>query len=704
MNFFDINSVAIIWASEVEWKIWNTLLKNLLIFSWNKYWVNPKWGNFKEIDFYKSISLLPEIVDIAVFCIPWNLVEDSLLEAAKFWIKRVIIISAWFKEIWNLEWENKLRSIAEYYNISLLWPNCLGYFDVFKSLNLSFWTREVNTWNIWVVSQSWAMAVALTDWANKNNLWFSKIISMWNKAWIDEVDFLLELEKDDKTKVIALYLESLERGELFYEIAKRVSKTKPIVLIKSWISSLWEKAASSHTWALSSDKKILETAFLHSNIHFTNSLEDFFSMVEIFSKVDYKNIPEELAIITNAWWPWVVSTDHCDFNWVILSQFNDEEKEILKVWLSSSSSVSNPIDIIWDATSKTYEQILNNLSKIDKVNSGGRESTLGCKNRAILLLLTAQSVTDVENIANVISNYKNTHNDKLIFVSFMWWNLVSEGKQILKNNLVLHYDFPEKAIFLYSKLLNQKKWESKKIEDKITFLLPENIFDLKNKLEKEEKFCSNDLTWEILSSFDINYSKEILVTNKAEIEIAYKNINSKLLALRISSPDIPHKSDVWWVMLNVSSFEDAITSYEKILENIKINCREAIISWVTFSKMITKKKNTQEIFVWFKRDKSFWNIIMVWLWWIYVNVFEDVSMRVWIVSKDEIMIMLKELVSFPILSWVRWQTWIDFDKLIDIVYKLQFIFKEFKSISEIDINPIFCDDEESIVIDAKFYL
>jgi len=514
---------------------------------------------------------------------------------------------------------------------------------------------------------------------------------MWNKAWIDEVDFLLELEKDDKTKVIALYLESLERGELFYEIAKRVSKTKPIVLIKSWISSLWEKAASSHTWALSSDKKILETAFLHSNIHFTNSLDDFFSMIEIFSKVDYKNIPEELAIITNAWWPWVVSTDHCEFNWVILSQFDIEEKEILKVWLSNSSSVSNPIDIIWDATSKTYEQILNNLSKI-------------VQKRAILILLTAQSVTDVENIANVISNYKNTHNNELFFVSFMWWNLVSEWKQILKNNLVLHYDFPEKAIFLYSKLLNQKNWESKKTEDKITFLLPENISDLKNKLKKEEKFCSNDLTWEILSSFNINYSKEILVTKKAEIESAYKNINSKLLALRISSPDIPHKSDVWWVILNISSIEEAIFSYEKILENVGTNCPNAQVSWITFAKMVTKKKNTQEIFVWFKRDKSFWDIIMVWLWWIYVTVFEDVSMRVWVVSKEEIKIMLKELVSFPILSWVRWQAWIDFDKLIDIVYKLQFIFKEFKSISEIDINPIFCDDEESIVIDAKFYL
>ena len=691
MNFFDIKSVVIIWASEVEWKIWNTLLKNLLNFSWNKYWVNPKWGNFEEIIFYKSISLLPEIVDIAVFAIPANFVEESFLEVAKFWIKRVIIISAWFKEIGNLEGENKLQNIASEYYISLLWPNCLWYFDVINNLNLSFWVKNIKSWNIWLISQSWAIAVALSDWASNKNLWFSKIISMWNKAWIDEVDFLLELEKDDKTKVIALYLESLERWELFYEISKRVSKIKPIILIKSWVSNLWQKAAISHTWALSSDKKILDSAFLHSNIHSTNSLEDFFSMIEIFSKVDYKNIPKELVIITNAGWPWVVSTDHCEFNDVVLSQFNDEEKEILKIWLSSSSSVSNPIDIIWDATSKTYSQILNNFSKI-------------VKKRAILLLLTAQSVTDVENIANVILNHKNTYKDELIFVSFIWWNLVLEWTKILKENNFLHYDFPEKPIFLYSKLLKQKFWELKKSEDKIDFILPNELTNLKEKLKKEQKFCSNDLTWEILLSFGINYSREILVTKVEDVENAYEKINSKLLAARISSPDIPHKSDVWWVILNISSKEESILAYKKILENIEKKCHQAKIFWITFAKMVTQKKNTHEIFIWFKRDKSFWNIMFIWFWWIYVNVFEDVIMRIWIVSKDEILNMLKELKSFPILEWVRWQIWIDFEKLIDIVFALQFVFKEFDEISEIDINPVFTDDIESIVIDAKFYL
>ncbi|MDD3145148.1 MAG: acetate--CoA ligase family protein [Candidatus Gracilibacteria bacterium] len=691
MNFFDIKSVAIIGASEVEGKIGNTLLKNLSNFSGNKYGVNPKGGNFEEIDFYKYISLLPEIVDVAVFAIPANFVEESFLEVAKFGIKRVIIISAGFKEIGNLEGENKLKNIANEYDISLLGPNCLGYFDVTNNLNLSFGVKDIRSGNIGVISQSGAIAVALCDWANNKNLGFSKIISMGNKAGIDEVDFLLELEKDENTKVIALYLESLERGELFYEIAKRVSKNKPIILIKSGVSNLGQKAAISHTGALSSDKKILDSAFLHSNIHSTNSLEDFFSMIEIFSKVDYKNIPEELAIITNAGGPGVVTTDHCEFNDIVLSQFNDEEKEILKVGLSSSSSVSNPIDIIGDATSKTYSQILNNFSKI-------------VQKRAMLLLLTAQSVTDVENIANVISNYKNTYNNELIFVSFIGGNLVLEGKKILKENDILHYDFPENAIFLYSKLLKQKSWELEKIEDKVDFILPNELEILKEKLSKEQKFCSNDLTGEILSSFDINYSKEILVIKNEDIESAYEKINSKLLAARISSPDIPHKSDVGGVILNISSKNEAISAYEKILENIEKNCSGAKISGVTFARMVTKKKNTQEIFIGFKRDKSFGNIMFVGLGGIYVNVFEDVSMRIGIVSKYEILNMIKELKSFPILEGVRGQIGIDFEKLIDIVFALQFVFKEFDEITEIDINPVFTDDIESIVIDAKFYL
>lgn len=695
-NFFNINSVAIVWASSEQWKIWNILIKNLKNFNWEKYWVNPKTWFYEGIKFFKSIKDLPIIPDILVFAIPSKFVLDSLIEAWEKWVKRVIIISAWFKEIWNIELENKLIEIANKYSIDLLWPNCLWYFDIIKNLNLSFWAYEIESclwkecWNITMISQSGAMAVALSDWANSKNIWFSKIISMWNKAWIDENHLLKELEYDDSTKVISIYLESIENWEEFFNITKRISKNKPLVLVKSWISNRGALAANSHTWALSSKRVILETAFKWSGIHFTQSLEDFFLISQIFWKTDIKNVPESLAIITNAGWPWVMATDHLEEYNINLAEFSTAEKNILKDWLSDAAWVNNPIDIIWDATSETYKKILDNFLKLKKT-------------RAILLMLTAQSVTDVENIAKVIVDFKIKNKDQFIMVSFMWWESVYQWRKILNNAWILEYDYPRKAIMAYSKLISQKKWQQVKIDEVEDFKLPANIDILKKELKKESKFCSNYLTWEILDSFWIDNKRDILTNSLEEVEDIFSKMNNNILVARISSPDIAHKSDVWGVILNIIWKDKAIEAYNTILENIWKNVPEAHINGVVFSEMIVSKE-VRDIFVWFKRDKSFGNILIVWMWWVYVNVLEDVSRRIGIVSKNEIKKMFKELKSYPILEWIRWKKWIDFDKLVDNIFKLQFLFKEFTQIKEIDINPILSDHTQSIIVDAKFYL
>ena len=696
-SFFDIKSVWIVWSSEIEWKIGNSLIKNLSNFNGEKFWINPKWWEYDGIKFYKSIEELPIVPDILVFTIPAKFVADSLIEAWKKWVKRTIIISAWFKEIWNIDGENELIKISEKYAIDLLWPNCLWYVDTEKKLNLSFWTKQLKAcagWkcqNIALVSQSWAMAVALTDWALSRKMWFSKMISMWNKAWLNENNLLLELERDNHTEVIALYLESIELWEEFFQITKRLSKKYPIILVKSGISEKWHLAASSHTWALSSQKEILFTAFENAWIHYTQSLENFFLWSQIFSKTNIENVSDELVIITNAWWPWVMATDHTELYDVKLTEFSDSEKEILKSWLAEAASVANPIDIIWDATSKTYEQILNNLTKIEK-------------KRSILIMLTAQSITDVGNIAEVIVDFKIQNPKQFIMVTFMGGHWVEKWRSILSEAWILEYDYPKKAIRAFSRLIIQNKWQEKELEKEIKFKLPDNLEDLKNKVKQEEKFCSNYLTWDILEAFNINYIKELLVNSADEIDKVYDSLNADLLVARISSPDIPHKSDVWWVILNIWSKDESIKAYNSILQNIKKHVPDAQINWITFSKMAIRSHLSREIFVWLKRDKSFWTILIVWMWWIFVNIFEDVSRRIWIVSKSEIEVMFKQLKFYPILKWTRGQEWINFDKLIDIIFKLQFIFKEFKDITEIDINPIFSDEKESIIVDAKFYL
>ncbi|MDD3646406.1 MAG: acetate--CoA ligase family protein [Candidatus Gracilibacteria bacterium] len=699
LNFFEVSSVVIIGASEVEGKIGNSLVKNLDLFLGEKFGVNPKGGEYNGVKFYKDIISLPTVPDIAVIAIPAQFVQTSLEDCGKKGIKRVVVISAGFKEIGDMDSENKLIEISKKYNISLLGPNCLGYVDTSKNLNLSFGTKTLSACvggiceNIAMVSQSGAMAVALTDWALSRNMGFSKMISMGNKAGINENDLLIELENDPKTSVISLYLESIDDGERFLNITKNLSKKKPIVLVKSGISDKGSLAASSHTGALSSQKEILETAFKNAGIHYTQSLEDFFLWSHIFSRSHICDIPEELVIITNAGGPGVMATDHVDFNNVVLSEFTQEEKDVLKTGLPDAASVKNPIDIIGDATSKTYAQVLNNLSKLNK-------------KRAILILLTAQVITDVENIANIIIDFKIKNPCEFIMVSFMGGEAVQKGREILSNAGILEYDYPKKAILAYSELIKQKRWSLQKEEtlDEISLPSEDIINNIKSKIKDEISLCNNYLTGEIFKTFNINFLDEILVKNVEEISGVYDNFGGSKLVARISSPDIAHKTDVGGVILNIKSKEEAIDAYKSIIKNVQKHKKDALILGVTFCKMIEKTDSTQEIFVGFKRDVSFGDILIVGMGGIFVNVYEDVTRAIGLVSKRKIREMFRELKGYPILEGARGQKGINFDSLIDTIYKLQYVFNTFEEIIEIDINPIFSDDKESVIVDAKFYI
>ena len=689
-NFFEIESVVIIWASESAWKIWNDLLINIRDFSGKKYWVNPKWWSFEWIPFITSIWELPIVPDIAVIVIPAAFVLEALEECWKKWIKRVIIISAWFKETWNVEWEDKIKELAKKYSIRVLWPNCLWYIDAHKKLNLSFGWKSIKPGNIAMVSQSWAMAVALTDWAQTTNIGFSKLVSMWNKADLSENDVLEDLANDPDTAVIVIYLESIENGRKFYEITKNLTKKKPIVMVKSGISERWKEAASSHTWALSWETKVLETVFRDTGIHPTFSLERFFLWAEMFSKTINHNIPDTLAIITNAGGPWVMATDHCELNNITLHEFSSDEQKILKTNMPDASSMHNPIDIIWDATSTRYSQILKNVKELNK-------------NVWILMLVTPQTVTDVEVIATEIYKWEKENPNYFLMTSFMWWESVKLARKYLRKNNTLDYDYPRKWLIAYGQLLRQKEWVNAPVEAEAELVkINDNIkLEILASLKNEKDLCSLATTSKIMKAFNVSFLEDKLVTEISQIEDVWNNKKENKLVWKIASKDIPHKTDCGWVVIWISTLEEAKTAYTNILTNSRKAHPNAEISWVTFQEMLSPSK---EIFIGMKRDNSFWEVLLVGMWGIFVNVYEDVSMKLAPVNKTGIKKMFEDLKWYPILNWARWDVPINFDSIIDIVSKIQSIFNAFPEIKEIDINPAFSNERWSIIVDAKLYL
>ncbi len=695
MNFFDISSVAIIWASDTAGKIWNDLLKNMSGFSGEVYGVNPKalTPNPSPIgrgELYPSIDALPTIPDIAVFAIPAKFVAESLRQCGEKGIKKVIIISAGFKEVWDVAAEQELIDIAKQYDIRLLWPNCLGYIDTTKKINLSFGGKEIKNGNIAMISQSGAMAVAFTDWAYEYGVGFSKIISMGNKADLCENDFLQELVDDEQTDVIALYLESMEQGREFYETAKKVSKTKPVIIVKSGMSDRWSAAAASHTGALASSADVIKTAFSQSGLHYTNKLEDFFLWGQAFTATRNKEIPQEMVVITNAGWPGVMTTDHMEFNDVKIAEFNESEEKILMQGLPDAASVHNPIDVIWDARSDRYEAILNNIASLDR-------------NLAILVLLTPQTVTDTDVIAEKIIAFQKSHPERLIFTSFMGGHSLGKSRELLESAGVLHYNYPQKGIVAFSKLQQQAQWEAVSEPSPPAPLPPGegSLEKLQDKLKNsKEKLCSSELTQEILEAYDIETTKEYLVNSHDDVIDVFSSFAGPVVA-KISSPDIAHKTDVGWIITDIKTLSAATRAYDKILARVWKLKPDAQIDGVILQAQIPKSR---EIFVGLKRDVSFGDMLIVGMWGIYVNVYNDVQRWLLPLTQSEIQNMFQNLQITPILKWVRWEKAIDFEKLSDSVYKLSELFVSLPDIKEIDINPILANHESAIVVDAKFYL
>ncbi|MDQ7023235.1 MAG: acetate--CoA ligase family protein [Candidatus Gracilibacteria bacterium] len=566
----------------------------------------------------------------------------------------------------------------------------MGYVDVLKNLNLSFGAKEIKFGNIAMISQSGAMAVAFTDWALEHDLGFSKIISMGNKVQLSENELLLELEEDFETKVIVMYLESIEKGREFYEIAKRITLKKPIILVKSGMSDRGSLAASSHTGALAGSAIIFKTAFKQSGIIYTQKLEDFFLWGKTFSLIeDFKNIPDELAIITNAGGPGVMVTDHCEYLGVKLAEFNEEEKEILMNKMPETASVKNPIDIIGDATSIRYSQILENINSLKN-------------KRAILVMLTPQTVTDTENIAKVIVEFKNKNPKIFVMVSFMGGKSLQKSIEIFKKKQILNFSHPQKAVLAYSQILRYKKYtlpqashsEERELEG----------FKINKILEKEEKMCSSKNLGKVMEVLDLPFVKNYLVKSEKQSEEIFEKIGAKKILARISSEDIPHKTDIGGVVLDIKNSLEATNAYNTILQNVLKNAPNAKIEGIIYSVFIEQSNDLREIFIGLKRDETFGNLLIVGMGGIYVNVYEDVSRRILPICKDEIIEMFKSLKGYKILAGYRGTKSVDFDKIADIILEFIKLFESVEKIKEIDINPLFSTEKENYLVDVKLYL
>jgi len=381
---FKPKSVAIIGASSTPGKVGYVLANNLLKSGYpgHVYLINVKGDDILGRKSYKTISDVPGEVELAVIAIPSLFVLEEVEECGQKGVKALIIISAGFKETGHegAELEKKLVQMAQKYGMRIQGPNCLGAVNTHVPYDLSFASTLPNKGSIGFITQSGALGTAILDWIIAEEIGFGSIISLGNKADLDEVDFIEAMAEDPDIKVILLYLESIERGRRFLEVAERVVKRKPVMVVKGGTSSAGAKAAGSHTGALVGSFLAYQKAFDKAGVILTESMEDLFNYAVAFTEQPLPK-DEGIAIVTNAGGPGILSTDLIEKLGLKMAKLSDETRAELKKSLPAAAATGNPIDILGDALPDRYAVAVETTLKDPGVHS-------------VVVLLTPQAMTD----------------------------------------------------------------------------------------------------------------------------------------------------------------------------------------------------------------------------------------------------------------------------------------------------------------------
>ncbi|MCX6763906.1 MAG: acetate--CoA ligase family protein [Candidatus Moranbacteria bacterium] len=681
-KFFNPQSIAIVGATEEAGKVGNILTKNLLELGYagealnhsvqgKIFLVNPKHEKLFGQKCYKNLSEIEKPVDLAIVAIPAKFVSEAVKTGIDK-TKNFIIISAGFSEIGaeGKVREKELAEIAAQNNLNILGPNCLGFIIPALKLNASFAAGLPPEGDIAFVSQSGALISATLDLAVKENLRFSKIISIGNKMQMDEAEIMEYLAKDEETKVIALYLEGISDGKKFIETCQKISK--PIVILKAGRTERSQKAIASHTGALAGSDLIMDAVFRKCGVIRAENLGEFFNLLEMLSR---GKIPpnNSVAIVTNAGGPGVLTTDAFKNQKIQLAEFSDDLKRELKSVLPPESSVENPIDLLGDAGMERYDKVLGILGQNESIGS-------------IIFVLTPQALTPVEKIADRIIEFgKNTA--KNVTTVFIGYDQVSGSIQKMEASGLPNFLCPEEAV----KALNGTR-----SMEHITHNTEQNI----NSGRREE-------TGKILQ-------KALDENRKALFFAEAKNIVEKYgiptinfwtaadetvqfpAAVKVDSDKVLHKTDKQGLILDI---KDKI-SLDEAVSKLKNNFPgENIIIQPMLPRDV-------ELIVGLKRDPVFGPVIVAGLGGIYTEIFQIAELIVAPAGKEDIKnILLNGKLGF-LFQATRGKKPYPLEKIIEIISGVQELAMESENIQEVDINPllIYNNEKDPVAVDIKIII
>lgn len=686
------SAIAIIGASRSPGKVGHEIVANLVSskFAGQIVPVNPSAQEVLGLKCYPDLAAFGKNIDMGIIAVPTPLVRDAAEACMNAGAKALVVITAGFKEVGDegIKLEKELAKRCRARDVRLLGPNCLGLINTHHKMNASFANQLPLPGGISVISQSGALCTAILDWAAQRHLGLAKLISMGNKADLSETDFLTAFSKDDDTRVIVGYLESVDSGIDFIKAAENAATRKPVVIFKAGVTQAGVKAASSHTGSLAGADTAYGAAFKRSGIIRASTFEALFDYATAFAM---QPLPkgDRVAIITNAGGPGIMAADAVELLGMQVTSLAGGIATALREKLPAAASVSNPIDVLGDADPERYVMAVKAAQSDDSID-------------AIIVILTPQAMTKPAETARAIA--ASSDGNKPILACFMGGSDVMPGRQELVAHSLPDYTSPERAVAALKCMCDYVAWLNR--PPRIVTRFPVNRHRVKRIIRRHLR--SNQLqvgeaqAKSILRAYNFNVPPGSEATSSEEAQDIAEKIGYPV-AMKIMSPDIVHKSDMGGVRLNLASPSEVRDAYDLMMMRIRERAPEARLEGVYVEKMCGRGR---EVILGMTRDPQFGPMLMFGLGGIFVEVMKDVTFHIAPITADEARQMLESTKSYSLLKGVRGEVSVDIDAIADSLQRISQLVTDFPEIVEMDINPFIVGraGAESVAADARITL
>lgn len=699
-KFFHPSCIALVGATEKPDKIGFAVMQNLVAFQGSVFPVNPKYEQVLGKKCYPRLRDLPQVPDLAVFVTPPASLPGLMEECGKAGIKAALVLTSGFREVGE-EGERhyrNLRQMAAKNGVHLIGPNSLGLMTPSLKLNVSYAPALPAAGRLVFISQSGSMGSAILDWAADKRLGFSYFVSLGNMADVGFSHLIDYFGADSRTGCILIYMESLRDARKFLSAARAFARSKPIVVLKAASTREGARIARTHTSMASTNDAAYDAAFRRAGIIRVQTIQQLFDCAQTLAN---QPLPpgKRLAIVTNSGAPAILATDSLVQRGGQLAQLKPESIAAIAGKIPQAWSHTNPIDLLGIANAEHFREAVHGALFDPGVD-------------AVLVILTAQSVTDPVAVAQAIAKESKAVFSKPVYACWMGMQTVREGREVLEANKIPWYPFPERAIVSFMHMVNYR--ENLDLLYETTPDQPINFSDIQR--DKARKFVADAQkkgrthlnaghSKELLAFYGIPVNRGKLAKSEDEAVACARELGFPV-AVKIESPDIWSKSDVHGVRLGIETEDGVRQVYKFLMENVRKKRPDARLEGVSVERMFGTgtRDNTHELMLGAQKDPVFGPVILFGLGGPAAEIWEDRTVGLPPLNLALAKHVVEATRVAQLLRGYRNQPGIAEGEIETIICRFAYLLMDIPEIRSIEINPLAANSSGCLVLDASITL